>query len=273
MKKIFLTLLAAAAVFTLSAQQYKAPLVVANGGFHQHPSSGVKNSMSALKAAQKQKVYGSECDVNLTRDGKVLIVQSGAHPNKKTKPRVNNVQASTAKRILSIPYTNGERVCTLEQFLERAAKKPATKLILDIKSQSTIQRETRLVKKVVEIVENAGMQNNVEYIANHQWACMELAKYAPNSKIYYLGGNYDPSYVKNMGCTGIDYEYSKIKKKKGWIAMAHKLGMPVNIWTVDNEIDIRWCIQNGADIITTNNPPLVKRIIKEMCIKEKKKRK
>lgn len=271
MKKIFLVILAAVATFTVSAQ-YKAPLIVANGGFHEHPSSGVKNSMSALKAAQKAKVYGSECDVNLSRDGKVLIIQSGAHPHRKAKPRANNVQNSTSKKILSIPYTNGERVSTLQEFLARAAKKPATKLILDIKSQSTIKRESQLVKKTIALVEEAGMQNNVEYIANHPWVCMELAKYAPGSKIYYLGGNYDPLYVKGMGCTGIDYQYSKIKKKSGWIAMAHKLGMPVNIWTVDNEIDIRWCIQNGADIITTNNPLLVKRIIKDMCPKAKKKK-
>ena len=68
MKKIFLAVLAAATALTVSAQ-YKAPQIIANGGFHKHASSGVKNSMSALKAAQKAKFYGSECDVNLTKDG------------------------------------------------------------------------------------------------------------------------------------------------------------------------------------------------------------
>ena len=52
MKKIFLAVLAVATVFSVSAQ-YKAPQIVANGGYHKHASSGAKNSMSALKAAQK----------------------------------------------------------------------------------------------------------------------------------------------------------------------------------------------------------------------------
>lgn len=270
MKKIFLVLLAAAAAFTVSAQ-YKAPLIVANGGFHQHASSGAKNSMSALKAAQKAKVYGSECDINITRDGKILVIKPGWHPSNKSKPRAS-VNKSTAKKILAIPYTTGERVSTLEEFLARAAKKPATKLILDISNQSTTRRETNIVKKVVNIVKEAGMENQVEYIAGHPWTCFELVKYSPNSKIYYWGGNYDPLYVKGMGCHGIDYSLSVLKKNKSWIAMAHKLGMPVNAWVVDREIDIRWCIQNGVDIITTNKPLLVKNIIKDMCPKSKKKK-
>ena len=47
--------------------------------------------------------------------------------------------------------------------------------------------------------------------------------------------------------------------------MAHKLGLTVNVWTVDKDDQIRWCIQNGVDFITTNQPALVKNIIKDIC--------
>ena len=264
MKKIFLAVLAAATVFTVSAQ-YKAPQIIANGGYHKHASSGVKNSMSALKAAQKAKFYGSECDVNLTKDGKVLVVHGGWHPNGKANPKVS-VQRSTAEKMLDIPYTNGEYISTLEEFLKRAAKKPATKLILEPKAQATPQRETQLVEEMLAAVKNAGMQNNVEYISFSPWICFELAKKAPQgSNIQYLAGNYDPMYVKGMGCTAIDYNYKVLKKKKNWIKQAQKLGLTVNVWTVNKEEDIRWCIQSGVDFITTDEPALVKSIIKEMC--------
>jgi glycerophosphoryl diester phosphodiesterase len=221
--------------------------------------------MSALKAAQKLKIYASECDVNLTKDGKVLVVQSGWHPNRKASPKAD-VQRTTAKKMLEVPYANGEYVCTLEEFLKRVAKKPATKLILDLKSQATIERETKLVEAVLEIVEKAGMQNNVEYLAAHPWAAFELVKKAPEgSKIAYVGNNYDPTYLKGMGCTGLDYNFKILKKKKGWIKQAHKLGMYVNVWTVNKEEDIRWAIQNGVDYITTDDPMLVQKLIEEMC--------
>ena len=268
MKKIFLAVLAVATVFTVSAQ-YKAPQIVANGGYHTHASSGAKNSMSALKAALKLKVYGSECDVNLTKDGEVLVVQSGWHPNGKANPKAD-VQRSSAKKMLEIPYTNGEYVSTLEDCLKRVAKKPTTKLILDLKSQATIQRETELVEKVLAIVEKTGMQQNVEYLAAHPWVAFELAKKAPEgSKIAYLGNDYDPGYVKAMGCNSLDYNIKIWKKKKNWIKQAHKLGLVVNAWVVNKEEDIRWCITNGVDIITTDEPVLAKKIVKEMCGKQK----
>lgn len=269
MKKIFLAVLAVATAFTVSAQQYKAPQIVANGGYHKHASSGAKNSMSALKAAQKLKIYGSECDVNLTKDGKVLVVQGGWHPNRKANPKAD-VQKSSAKKMLEIPFANGEYISTLEDFLKRVAKKPATKLILDIKSQATVQRETKLVEEVLAIVEKAGMQNNVEYLAAHPWAALELVKKAPKgSAIAYVGNDYDPAYVKAMGCTSIDYNFKVLQKKKGWIKQAHKQGLVVNAWTVNKEEDIRWCIQNGVDVITTDEPVLAKKIINEMCGKQK----
>ena len=264
MKKIFLAILAVAAIFTVSAQ-YKAPQIVANGGYDIAFEKGARNSMSALKAAQKAKFYASECDVNLTKDGKVLVVQSGLHPSSKVKPRVD-VQRTTAEKIQEIPFLNGESVCTIEQFLKRASKKPKTKLILDVKNQGTPKRETELIKKVVAAVKAAGMEANVEYIADHPWTCFQLVKYASKeSKVHYLGGNYEPEYVKAMGCAGIDYQFDKIKKKKEWIKQAHKLGLTVNVWTVNREDRIRWCIQNGVDFITTDDPDLVKKVIKEMC--------
>ncbi len=268
MKKIFLAVLAVATAFAVSAQ-YKAPQIIANGGHHKAVSSGVKNTMSALKAAQKLKVYGSECDINLTKDGEVVVANSGSHPSRKAKPRAD-VQRSTLEKLLAIPYANGESISTLEDFLKRAAKKPATKLILELKNQATPQRETELVETVLAIVANAGMQNNVEYIASHPWICFELAKKAPKgSKIAYMEGKYDPLYIKGIGCSSIDCNFKVLKKKKGWIKQAHKLGLTINTWTVNKEEDIRWCIQNGVDCITTDEPVLAKKIVKEMCGKQK----
>ena len=264
MKKIFLAFVSFATAFMVSAQ-YKAPQIIANGGYHTHASSGSKNTMSALKAAQKAKFYGSECDINLTKDNELVVVNHGMHPSNKAKVKADP-QRSTLEKLLSIPYANGEYICTIEEYLARAAKKPATKLILELKGQDSIERENTLVDKTLAAVEKAGLQNNVEYISFRPWICFELAKKAPQgSSIQYLAGNYDPMYVKGMGCTAIDYNYKVLKKKKGWIKQAHKLGLNVNTWTVNKEEDIRWCIQNGVDFITTDQPALVKSIIKEMC--------
>ena len=45
-----------------------------------------------------------------------------------------------------------------------------------------------------------------------------------------------------------------MKQHFDWFEAAKREGMKVNVWTVNNEDDMRWCIENGADFITTNAP-------------------
>ena len=264
MKKI-LTLLVAVMTGITASAQLKAPQIIAHRGFHASEGAA-RNSLNALKAAQEAKIWGSECDIQLTKDGEVLVVHGPSHPGTKgAKPRVN-VQRSTKEQVQAILLESGEMVPTLDEYLQQAAKSKDTKLIIEIKDQQTPQLETEIVQKTVDMVAKYNLQNDVEYIAFRPFVCWELARLAPEgTKIAYLNGDYSPQYCKAMGCAGIDYNYKTLKKRKHWIKQAHKLGMYVNTWTVNNDEDIRWCIENGVDYITTDNPVLVQDIINEMC--------
>ena len=264
MKKT-LTLLIAVMIGITASAQYKAPKIVAHRGFHASEGAA-RNSLNALKAAQNAGYWGSECDLQLTKDGEVLVVHGPMHPGKKGNgPRVD-VQKSTKEEVQAILLESGEILPTLDEYLQQMTKSKATKLIIEIKNQLTPQLETEIVQKTVDMVAKYGLQEEVEYIAFRPFVCWEIARLAPKgTKIAYLDGDYSPTYCKSMGCQGIDYNYKVLKKKKGWIKEAHKLGMYVNIWTVNKEEDIRWAIQNGVDYITTDNPVLVQQLINEMC--------
>ncbi|MBR5886265.1 MAG: hypothetical protein IKY93_06380 [Alistipes sp.] len=54
-------------------------------------------------------------------------------------------------------------------------------------------------------------------------------------------------------------------KKPQWIKQCHERGLKVNVWTVDDEAELRWVISKGVDFITTDNPVLATKLIKEMC--------
>ena len=264
MKKI-LTVLVAAMIVITASEQYKAPQIIAHRGFHASEGAA-RNSLNALKAAQEAKFWGSECDLQLTKDGEVLVVHGPYHPGtKNAKPRVN-VQRSTKEKVQAILLESGEVVPTFEEYCQQMTKSKATKLIIEIKNQLTPKHETEIVQKTVDMVAKYGLQNEVEYIAFRPFVCWEIARLAPEgTKIAYLNGDYSPAYCKSMGCAGIDYNFKVLKKKKNLIKQAHKLGMYVNIWTVNKEEDIRWAIQNGVDYITTDNPVLVQKLIDEMC--------
>ena len=264
MKRILTVLIAVMIGFAASAQ-YKAPKIIAHRGFHKSEGAA-RNSLNALKAAQEAGIWGSECDLQLTKDGKVLVVHGPSHPgSKNAKPHVN-IHKSTMAKVQAIPLESGEKVPTLEEYLQQLKTSKNTKLIIEIKDQPTPQLETEIVEKTLALVAKYQLEEEVEYIAFRPWVCWELARLAPEgTKIAYLSGDYSPAYCKAMGCAGIDYKYTVLKKRKNWIKQAHKLGMYVNAWTVNKEEDIRWCIQNGVDYITTDDPVLVQKLIDEMC--------
>ncbi len=263
--KNFLTLMAAVMIGFTASAQYKAPQIIAHRGYHKSEGAA-RNSLNALKAAQEAGYWGSECDLQLTKDGEVLVVHGPNHPGTKGAKQKVNVNKSTKEKVQAILLESGETVPTLDEYLQQMTKSKATKLIIEIKNQLTPKHETEIVQKTVDMVAKYGLENEVEYIAFRPFVCWELARLAPEgTKIAYLNGDYSPEYCKAMGCAGIDYRFTVLKKRKHWIKQAHKLGMYVNVWTVNKDEDIRWCIQNGVDYITTDEPVLVQSIINEMC--------
>ncbi len=266
MKKIVLVLVAA---LTAGAAIAATPQVIAHRGYHATKGS-CRNSIAALEQAQKLGIFGSECDLNLTADGKVLVIHGSHHPGRgiiegDDIKRVK-IQRSTADEVQAIPLENGEKVPTLDEYLAQAKKCKRTKLIIEIKNHDNPQNEAAVAKATVEKVAEYGLQERVEYIAFHLFVCQELQRLAPKgTQIAYLNGDLAPEYVKGLGLTGIDYKLSVLKKNPEWIKQAQDLGLTVNVWTVNKEEDLRWVIGQGVDYITTDHPQLAVALIDQLC--------
>ena len=52
-----------------------------------------------------------------------------------------------------------------------------------------------------------------------------------------------------------------MRKHAEWIGECHRLGMKVKIWTGNKQEDLQWCIDGGADFITTNEPELLQQLL------------
>ena len=248
MKK-FLTL---ALCLVASTAVFAQTQVIAHRGFHATQNS-VRNSLSALKHAQDLGAYGSECDINETKDGVLIVVHGPMHGEYR-------VQETDFATLRAKALENGEVLPTLDEYLEQAAKNTRTKLIIEIKDHNTPSRETRVVKNILAAVKKYKLVDDVEYIAFRQHVCDELVKYGPKGiKVAYLNGTLTPEYCKDLGYTGIDYNISVMQKNPQWIKQSHDLGLTVNVWTVNDPEQIKWCIEQKVDYITTDNPLEVNR--------------
>ena len=233
----------------------QATEVIAHRGFWDTVGSA-QNSIAALEKADSIGCYGSEFDVWMTSDGGLVI-------NHDATFRGVTMEDATAAVCGAVELPNGENLPTLQQYLE-CGKNLKTRLILELKSLRTPERETIAVEKVVAMVERMGLSDRVEYIAFSRHATEEFIRVAPvGTPVYYLEGDIAPVELKRMGCSGPDYNINVFKAHPEWIEECHSLGMKVNVWTVNNSEDMQWLIDMGVDYITTNAPIMLQKLLSE----------
>ena len=227
--------------------------VIAHRGYWDCEGSA-QNSIASLQKAQELCIYGSEFDVWITSDG-VLVVNHDADIGGL------KIEDTPFAQLQDIRLKNGEKLPTLEAYLQQGKKDKKTKLILELKPHSTKDKEDRAVAAVVKMVEKFGVKKQTEYISFSLNICKEFVRLNPKAEVAYLNGDLSPQELKALKITGIDYNYTVLQRNKHWIEEAHKLKMIVNVWTVNDEAGMREMIAAGVDYITTDRPTVAKNLV------------
>ena len=251
MKKILISAIAlVACILSVQAQTQ----VIAHRGFWKTEGSA-QNSITALEKAAEAKVYGSEFDVQITSDGKLIV-------NHDSKFQGFVIAETPFSKLKKIKLQNGEKLPTLKQYLKKG-KKLDIQLILEIKSNASKEVENQMTADIVKMVKKMGLEKQVEYIAFSLNVCEQLAKLTPESEIAYLNGDVTPAELMKKGINGIDYNQKVLMNHPEWVAEAHQLGMKVNVWTVNKEEAMQQFIDMKVDYITTDQPLECKRLIQK----------
>lgn len=249
-------ILAAAMLLTGSAAVAAQPKVISHRGYWTAPNSA-QNSLASFTKADSVGVFGSEIDVWLTADDKLIVNHDRVY-----KGTDINMEKSTLKEITSIVLPNGENIPTLDAYLRLVATKPNTRLILEMKSLSDLKREDLAAEKIIKALRKYNLLDRTDIIAFSINACLAFKKLMPDGRIFYLNGDLAPRSIKKLGLTGIDYSMSVLRKNPKWVEQAHKEGLEVNVWTVDTEEDMRYFIDLGVDYITTDYPERLQALLK-----------
>ncbi|MBP5688655.1 MAG: glycerophosphodiester phosphodiesterase [Muribaculaceae bacterium] len=247
MKRLIFLLLVLASV-AASAQE-----VICHRGYWDIEGSA-QNSIRSLVKADSIGAWGSEFDVWMTADG-VLVVN-----HDETFEGVT-IETAKWKQLKDMRLKNGEPLPTLEQMLE-CGKSLKTRLIVEMKPHTNRGQEKKAAEKIVKMVKKMGLEDRVEYITFSYKGMIDLKKLAPeDTPVYYLNGELSPSQLEELGMAGIDYSMEVMRDHPQWIDEAHSLGMKVNVWTVNSDHDMEWCINYGVDFITTNAPERLQQLL------------
>ncbi len=257
-KSLFLLLascLLAACELLPFSSPFSGPQVVAHRGYWKTEGSA-QNSISSLLNAGRIGAYGSEFDVNLTADDQLVINHDFTYLGMVIRETTLEVLRNDTLRL-----QNGERIPTLDEYLEASLQYPELKLVLELKSEGDPIYEETAIHKIIEAIQRYGVQRRVEFISFSLSACEAFARQMPKNRVEYLGSDILPAELKERGISGIDYHYSAFDLHPELVTQAHELGMIVNAWTVDKEEDIKRMLALGVDHITTNEPELAQQLI------------
>ena len=252
MKRIFILMAALLVGLTAVAQ----PKIVAHRGYWRTDGSA-QNSITSLQKAAAVGCYGSEFDVWLTADGVPVVFHDATIDGIR-------IEDTTFATLMNHRLQNGEFIPTLQQYLTEGSKIEGCQLILEIKPHRNEVRDKRIADMCVELVRSLGLEKKTEYISFSKVVCQRLHEISPESKVAYLNGELSPAQIKEMGLTGIDYNEKGFVKHPEWLQEAKQLGVEVNVWTVDGEENLRHHVNlQGVDLITTNDPEILKGILAE----------
>lgn len=250
MQRYFLLLLS---LVTLAA--FAQPHVVAHRGYWKTDGSA-QNSIASFQKAAEAGCWGSEFDVWLTADGVPVVFHDATVEGIR-------IEDTTYATLMNIRLKNGEFIPTLQQYLMETLRWSSCRLIFEIKPHRNAQRDARISEVAVELINMLGLADRTDYISFSKHVCKRVHELAPEAKVAYLNGDLSPQQVKEQGWTGIDYNTKVFDNHPDWAQQAKKLGLEVNVWTVDGEEALaRFADMPGIDIITTNDPETLIRINK-----------
>ncbi|HZC46800.1 MAG TPA: glycerophosphodiester phosphodiesterase, partial [Candidatus Acidoferrum sp.] len=235
------------------------PRVVGHrGSAGTHP----ENTLESFRAAVALGVQYLEFDIHMTRDGEIVV----AHDDHLARmcgidrsiPQLTYAElaGSDAGRMFTLdgstfPFrAKGLRVPRLAEVL---AAFPELRMIVEIK-----QIAPSLVAPMLQAIDRAGMRRNVLVASEHQEPLDEVRKLAPeiptNFSYFESGlfiqamGTRDSHYRPPGDAVQIprSYESWQLVTQES-VAFAHRLGLEMHIWTVNEESEMYELLDLGVD--------------------------
>ncbi len=234
----------------------KRPLIFAHRGASK---AAPENTLPAFEAAIRLGADGVELDVQYSSDGALVIFHNATL--EKTSDGTGRVTAHTLEELRALdagswfdPAFAGTRIPTLDEALDLLKGK----LLINIELKVLDTLSSGLGPDTVKAVHARGMADQVVISSFNPFALRRAKQAGPEIECALLLANDLPGWMR----WGVTRRYSRadglhpdfVMVDETYVARARKHGLPVRVWTVDDEADMRRLIALGVDAIITNVP-------------------
>jgi len=206
-------------------------------------------TMAAYKAAIDDGADGFECDVRLTKDNQLVLWHD---------PDMQRI-AGTSARIADSTFkeikSHYPQVITLDQLLTLARD---NKKELAIETKHPVPSGSAVEKKVMQLIQQEKPVAEI-HVMSFSWLAIEnIRKIDPQQKtVALLHDTFSFAMRRFTSAQSIGPGITAFRKKPHLNQDPRKLF----VWTVDDADDMRFCADNGVDVLITNTPSYARSVL------------
>ncbi|KXU17261.1 MULTISPECIES: glycerophosphodiester phosphodiesterase family protein [Corynebacterium] len=221
--------------------------IVAHRGY-----SGKYPELSPLAFAKALElpIHGLECDIRLSRDGKVVVNHDATLD--RTAGRPGRIAQMDWEELHQVDIGGGQHMLLLDELLEMLGDNPHH---LYIETKHPSGQGDVLEEQLVLRLRYAGLLDDprIHMISFSHKAVRRMQSLAPQVDRFYLRRDWERHFpdVLLSRPTGLGMSLLRAKLRPDDIGA---FGLPTYLWTVDKPDDMKWAWSNGIDILATNQP-------------------
>lgn len=240
---------------------YRRPLVWAHRG-----ASGYcpENTLPAFKKAAELESDGVELDVQLTKDGELVVCHD------ETVDRTSNgkgwIKDMTLEELKTLDFSYGNeeyKGVTIPTMREVFGLLAPTKLSINIELKTGIVFYPGIEEKLIALVKECGFEDRVLYSSFNHYTVKRIGELNPSAKLgfLYADGTIDmPEYAVKHGVKALHPALYNIQFPD-FMEKCKQNGIVVNVWTVNTEEYMAMSCKAGVDAIISNYPDKVFSVI------------
>lgn len=224
-----------------------------------------ENTMIAFKKALECGVDGIELDIQLTKDGEVVIIHD------------ETIDRTTTGKGFVIDYTYEElekfdasfkfkdlgfnKIPTLREYFQLVKDYD---IVTNVELKIGINEYLGIEEKVWELIKEYNLEEKVIISSFNHFSVMRMKKIAPQLKYGFLSEDWIIDAGKYTHSHGVQCYHPRFNNLvPNVIKELKKYNLEINTWTVNLEEDMRYLYSNNIDVIITNYPELAQEIKKE----------
>ncbi len=227
----------------------KRPFILGHRGAS---ADAPENTLAAFALAREQGADGIELDVQLTKDGHLVVFHD------QTVERVTNgvgkVSELTLAEMQSFAMKDEQRVPTLDEVFEMLG--PAFLYNVELKHFGLGNAE--LETAVADRIEAYHLESQTIVSSFNPFAVRRMRKQISNrTKVAHLWYVKGLKYKFIVGAAEAHHPHYSLVDE-AYVQWAHRKNWMINVWTVDDPNEARRLARLGVDAIITNKPQFIR---------------